>query len=162
MHNFENKVAVITGAGSGIGLSLARRAAKEGMKLALADVDAAALEAAASEMQALGAETLTAIVDVASAEAVSEFSTNTLDRFGAAHLLFNNAGVGGGGPVWEVPQAEWDWVLGVNLHGVINGIRDFTPVMIEQGEGHIVNTASIAGLTSAAGTSTYTLKDLEK
>lgn len=157
MHDFENKVAVITGAGSGIGLSLARRAAKEGMKLALADVDAPALETAASEMQALGAETFTAIVDVASTEAVSEFATNTLDRFGAAHLLFNNAGVGGGGPVWEVPQAEWDWVLGVNLHGVINGIRAFTPVMIEQGEGHIVNTASIAGLTSAAGTSTYTV-----
>lgn len=157
MLEFETKVAVITGAGSGIGLSLTRQAAKEGMKLALADVDATALESTASEMQALGAETLTAIVDVANAEAVDTFAAATLDRFGAAHLLFNNAGIGSGGPLWEAPQSEWNLVLGVNLHGVINGIRAFTPTMIEQGEGHIINTASIAGLTSAAGTGTYTV-----
>lgn len=157
MLDFNNKVAVITGAGSGIGLSLARQAAKVGMKLALADVDESALVKAAKEMRALGADTLTAIVDVADAEAIDIFATTTLEHFGAAHLLFNNAGVGGGGPLWEVSQSEWDWVLGVNLQGVINGVRAFTPTMIEQGEGHIINTASIAGLTSAAGTSTYTV-----
>ncbi len=156
MKNLEGKVAVVTGGASGIGLALARQALGRGMRVVIADVEPAALERAVEELA--GDERLLAVVtDVSRAASVEELAHRTCDAFGPAQLLFNNAGVGGGGLLWEQSEADWDWVLGVNLNGVINGVRAFTPAMIALGEGHIVNTASIAGLMSAPGTSTYTV-----
>lgn len=156
MKSLHDKTAVITGGASGIGLALATRALAEGMRVVIADVSQGALDTA---VESLGSpENLLAVqADVSSAAAVDNLAKTARETFGAVHLLCNNAGVGGGGPLWEQSEAEWDFVLGVNLKGVINGVRAFTPAMIEQGEGHIVNTASIAGLISAQGTSTYTV-----
>ena len=164
MKLFKNKVAVITGGASGIGFALAKRALRLGMKVVIADIQQDALDSAAKQLGGeSGAEgsfkerLLTVKTDVSSADDIAALAKQTENTFGPAHLLFNNAGVGGGGPLWEQSEADWDWVLGVNLRGVINGVRAFTPQMIAQGEGHIVNTASIAGLMSAPGTSTYTV-----
>jgi len=156
MDKFTDKVAVVTGGASGIGLALARHALGRGMKVVIADIEQAALDQAAVELD--GGDNLLAVAtDVASSSAVDELARRTEETFGCAQLLFNNAGVGGGGPIWEQTEADWAWLLGVNLWGVIHGMRAFTPQMIVQGEGHIVNTASIAGLISAPGTSTYTV-----
>ena len=158
MKNFANKVAVITGAASGIGLGLAKHAAKQGMKLVIADIEEQPLQQAVSTLRTLGATDVLAIkTDVSSAEQMDALATQTIDRYGAVHLLFNNAGVGGGGCMWEMDTDYWEWVLGVNLWGVIHGIRTFTKIMVEQKEGHIVNTASIAGLMSAPNTGPYTV-----
>ena len=157
MQNFEDRVAVITGAASGIGKALAEKAAGLGMKLALADFDSEGLSSAAQQLSASGCEVFTATVDVADSQAMEQFAQDSLAQFGAVHLLFNNAGVGAGGKLWEVTQREWEWVININLNGVFNGIRAFTPAMIAAGEGHIVNTASVAGLMSAPGTSSYTV-----
>ncbi len=157
MQNFEGRVAVITGAASGIGKALAERAAKLGMKLALADFDSDGLTNTGHQLAETGSEVFTATLDVTDSQAMEQFAADTLARFGAAHLLFNNAGVGGGGKLWEVTQREWQWVIGINLNGVFNGIRAFTPALLAAGEGHIVNTASVAGLMSAPGTSSYTV-----
>jgi NAD(P)-dependent dehydrogenase (short-subunit alcohol dehydrogenase family) len=156
MKHFENKVAVVTGGASGIGLALAKKALANGMKVVIADVDPLALERASLELDA-GERVLAVQTDVSSAEAVDNLARETHRIFGPAQLLFNNAGVGGGGLLWEQSDAEWDWVLGVNLKGVINGVRAFTPQMLKAGEGHIVNTASIAGLMSTPTTSTYSV-----
>lgn len=156
MKTVKDKTAVITGGASGIGFSLAKKALAEGMNVVIADLNQGALDAAASELSG-GDRLITAVTDVSSASAVDQLAQTAISQFGAAHLLCNNAGVGGGGAVWEQSEEEWDFVLGVNLKGVTNGIRAFTPGMIAQGEGHIVNTASIAGLTSAVSTSTYTV-----
>jgi NAD(P)-dependent dehydrogenase (short-subunit alcohol dehydrogenase family) len=147
MRELGGKIAVVTGAASGIGRSLATRFAREGMKVALADVEEGPLAAVAAELTASGAEVLTVRVDVSKADEVAALAERTFDRFGAVHVLCNNAGVGGGaGPLWTLTEADWQWTLGVNLWGVVHGIRAFVPRMIAQGEGHVVNTASVAGL----------------
>lgn len=155
MKDFKNKVAVITGGGSGFGREFALIGAKLGMKLVLADVQQEALDKVKAELEAQGAEVLAMRCDVRKAEQLQALADATMARFGAVHLLFNNAGVGSGGLVWENSQADWEWVLGVNVWGVIHGVRIFTPLMLECAkkdssyQGHIVNTASMAGLLNA-------------
>jgi NAD(P)-dependent dehydrogenase (short-subunit alcohol dehydrogenase family) len=154
-------VAVITGAGSGLGREFANTAAALGMKLVLADVDAEALERATDELQAGGAEVLSMVADVSKCAHVEELADAAMIRFHAVHLVFNNAGVGAGGLIWENSEADWECVLGVNLWGVIHGVRIFTPLMLECArrdpgyEGHIVNTASMAGLLNAPAMGIY-------
>jgi NAD(P)-dependent dehydrogenase (short-subunit alcohol dehydrogenase family) len=157
MKHFKDKVAVITGGASGIGLALARRAAAEGMQLVLADIEDTALAAAADELRGKGAQVLTVKCDVSRAEDMEELAEKTLKACGGVHLVCNNAGVGGVRvKTWEASAKDWQWVLGVNLWGVIHGVRVFTPIMLGQGEeGHIVNTASAAGFVSMASTAPY-------
>jgi NAD(P)-dependent dehydrogenase (short-subunit alcohol dehydrogenase family) len=156
MREFAGKVAVVTGAASGIGRALAERCAKEGMHVVLADIEPAALDRAATELSAGGAEVLAVTTDVAKAGDVEALAQQTLEAFGAVHLLCNNAGVGAGTTVWESTPADWEWVLGVNLWGVIHGVRAFVPIMLAQGdECHVVNTASIAGLIAGPGLGVY-------
>jgi len=157
MKQFKDKVAVITGGASGIGLALARRAAAENMKLVLADVEEAPLAAVAAELKSAGAKVLTVKTDVSRAADVENLAAQTLQAFGGAHLVFNNAGVGGVRvKTWQATARDWEWVLGVNVWGVIHGVRVFTPIMLRQGdEGHIVNTASAAGFVSMASTAPY-------
>jgi NAD(P)-dependent dehydrogenase (short-subunit alcohol dehydrogenase family) len=148
-----DKVAVITGAASGFGRELARLAARYRMRLALADVQHDALESVIMELKRTGAVVISDVVDVAQSTQVQRFADHAFAAFGNVHLLFNNAGVGGGGYVWENTDRDWQWVLGVNLMGVVHGVQHFVPRMLEanrRGEpGHIVNTASIAGWLSA-------------
>ena len=152
MKNFHNRVTVITGAASGFGREFAIIGARLGMRLVLADVQQEALAATAAELEAQGAQVLAMPCDVRKREQVEALAQAAMARFGAVHLVFNNAGVGAGGLVWESTQADWEWVLGVNLWGVIHGVRVFTPLMLACAkddpdfEGHIVNTASMAGL----------------
>jgi NAD(P)-dependent dehydrogenase (short-subunit alcohol dehydrogenase family) len=157
MRELAGKVAVITGAGSGFGREFARIGAREGMKLVLADVQQDALDGAVEEMRGAGAEALGVIADVSSAADVERLAARAWERFGAVHLLFNNAGVaGGGGFVWESSLKDWQWILGVNVMGVVHGIRAFVPRMLKQDcECHVVNTASAAGLVSAPLMSAY-------
>ena len=149
MENLEGKVAVVTGGASGIGKAVAAAAAAEGMRVVIADIEEGALKTAADELAVGGTEVLSVVTDVADAASVRELRDRSLDRFGAVHVVHNNAGVGLGGPIWDIPEQDWRWILGVNLWGVVHGISTFVPLLIEQGEGHVVNTASIAGLTSA-------------
>ncbi len=156
MKAFQGKVAVVTGAASGIGRALAERCAQEGMKVVLADIEEPALMQANRELAAQGAETLAVPTDVSQASDVETLARKAFETYQAVHLLFNNAGVGGGKSAWESTLADWEWVLGVNLWGVIHGIHFFVPRMLEQhSEGHIVNTASMAGLTYGPGQSIY-------
>ena len=156
MQDFKGKVAVITGAGRGIGRALALHCAKEGMNVVLAGIGMDSLSNTAAELQALGAETLAVQTDVSKAEAVDALAERTLDRFGAVHLLVNNAGVSGGSTIWGSTLADWEWVLGVNVWGVIHGLRRFVPLMLEQDEpSHIVNVSSISGLITHAGGGIY-------
>ena len=148
MDEFEGKVAVVTGAASGIGRAMADRWAVLGMRLALADVEVEPLESAAAELRDAGHEVIAVPTDVSDGDEVDAFAEATFEEYGAVHVVCNNAGVGGGGPMWELTTADWEWVLGVNLWGVIHGIRAFVPHLVEQGEGHVVNTASVAGLSS--------------
>ncbi|HWJ60628.1 MAG TPA: SDR family NAD(P)-dependent oxidoreductase [Acidimicrobiales bacterium] len=148
MEELSGKVAVVTGAASGIGLAMVQAFAAEGMRVVMADIEADALEKAAAELPE-GTEALTVVCDVSVAAEVDALRDAAVERFGSAHVICNNAGVSAGGPLWLASDDEWDWVLGVNLRGVISGVRAFTPLFIEQGEGHIVNTASMAGLVSA-------------
>lgn len=147
MEELAGKVAVVTGAASGIGLALSRALSAEGMKVVLADIEEAALDAAVAGFPD-GAEVLAVHCDVSDPAAVDALRDAAVERFGTVHVLANNAGVSTGGPIWSHTPEDWAWVLGVNLYGVVNGVRSFTPLMIEQGEGHIVNTASMAGLSS--------------
>lgn len=156
MKELKDKVAVITGGASGIGLAVARRFAADGATVVLADIEADTLAAAVDELAAAGARATgihTDVTDPASFEALRD---ETLSLYGAVHVLCNNAGVAAGGPAWEISLDVWRWVLEVNVFGVINGIRTFVPTMIEQGEGHVVNTASIAGLIAVPGIGPYT------
>jgi NAD(P)-dependent dehydrogenase (short-subunit alcohol dehydrogenase family) len=148
MKELHGKVAVVTGGASGIGRAVAEAAAAAGMKVVLADIEEAALKETEAAMGASGAEVLSVVTDVSVGSSVEDLRDKALARFGAVHLVHNNAGVAVGGPLWTVSEADWTWVLGVNLWGVIHGIRAFVPVLLEQGEGHVVNTASLAGLTS--------------
>ena len=159
--DFRNKTAVLTGAGSGFGLECARIGARLGMNLVLVDVQQDALDRAAQELQAAGAAVLARRVDVSDAAAMDALGQAVLARFGAPHFVFNNAGVGSGGLIWENSAKDWDWVLGVNVMGVAHGVRVFTPMMLAAAaqdpawQGHIVNTASMAGLLNAPNMGIY-------
>ncbi|PIW06639.1 MAG: hypothetical protein COW39_16150 [Comamonadaceae bacterium CG17_big_fil_post_rev_8_21_14_2_50_60_13] len=159
--DFKGKTVVLTGAGSGFGLEMARIGARLGMNLVLADVQQDALDAAAAQVQAAGAQVLALRVDVSQADQVEALGHATQQRFGAPHLVFNNAGVASGGLIWENTAADWAWVLGVNLMGVAHGVRVFTPMMLAAAKadpawrGHIVNTASMAGLLNAPNMGVY-------
>ena len=157
MQDLKGKVAVITGGGSGLGRELALCCAARGMKLLLGDVDEAGMQETLRlvEERAPGTESTTMRLDVSRLEQVQAFAELCKTRFGTAHLLFNNAGVSVNGPIWENTQADWDWVLGVNLYGVVWGIKTFTPMMLEQGEGHIVNVASAAGWLNGPSAGIY-------
>jgi len=159
--NFKGKTAVLTGAGSGLGLECARIGAKLGMNLVLADVQQDALDQAAAELLAAGAQVLAVQLDVSKALEVEALGRAVQQRFGAPHFVFNNAGVGAGGLIWENTAQDWEWVIGVNLMGVAHGVRVFTPMMLEAAkadpayQGHIVNTASMAGLLNATNMGIY-------
>lgn len=160
MKDFAGKVAVVTGGASGIGRAMAERFAQAGMRVVLADVEEPVLRQAAEEMTGAGMTVLPVVTDVSHAEQVEALAQQTLAAFGAVHIVCNNAGVGAGSTVWESTLADWEWVLGVNLWGVIHGIRTFTPLLLKQAqaqgaEGHIVNTASIAGLVAGPGLGAY-------
>jgi NAD(P)-dependent dehydrogenase (short-subunit alcohol dehydrogenase family) len=150
------KVAVVTGAASGIGRALARRLGRDGMKVVLADVEAGALQEAAQELEKSGVEALPVVTDVSQAEQVQALADQTLAAFGKVHVVCNNAGVMIGGLSWEAPLEDYEWVTGVNLWGVIHGIRTFVPILLEQDEpGYVINTASMAALTSMPYTGIY-------
>jgi NAD(P)-dependent dehydrogenase (short-subunit alcohol dehydrogenase family) len=155
MDQLSGKVAVITGAASGIGLALAQRCASEGMRVVMADVEQPALESAGERIGASGASVITAVTDVASPESVDALARLVDERLGPVDLLCNNAGVIVGGLSWDLSVQSWEWVLGVNLWGVVNGIRAFVPRMVERGIGHVVNTASVAGLLASPGIASY-------
>jgi len=143
------RVAVVTGAASGIGRAVAERLGGEGMRLVLADIEEGPLTAVVDALDASGVEVTWCPTDVSDHASVVALRDHALERFGAVHLVHNNAGVGGsGGPIWTVPLADWRWTLDVNLWGVIYGIHVFVPLLVDQGEGHVVNTASLAGLCS--------------
>jgi NAD(P)-dependent dehydrogenase (short-subunit alcohol dehydrogenase family) len=159
--DFKGKTAVLTGAGSGFGLECARIGAALGMNLVLVDVQQDALDAATTELQAAGAQVLARKVDVAKAAEMDALAEAVFARFGAPHLVFNNAGVGTGGLIWESSVKDWEWVMGVNVWGVVHGVRLFTPMMLAAAaadlayQGHIVNTASMAGLVNPPNMGVY-------
>jgi NAD(P)-dependent dehydrogenase (short-subunit alcohol dehydrogenase family) len=159
--NFKGKVAVLTGAGSGFGLECAKIGAQLGMKLVLVDVQKDSLDAAQAHMQKLGAEVMARLVDVSNEGQMQALANDVQQTFGAPNFVFNNAGVGAGGLVWENTVADWEWLLGVNLWGVVHGVRLFTPMMLEAAskdqnfQGHIVNTASMAGLLTPPNMGIY-------
>ena len=161
MHPLSGGVAVITGAASGFGLEASRIAARLSMHVVMADVQADALEAAAAEVRGLGATVLPHRLDISKAAEVEALGQATLQAFGAPNFLFNNAGVGAGGLIWEHTLKDWEWVIGVNLMGVAHGVRVFTPMMLAAAQadpawrGHIVNTASMAGLLNAPNMGVY-------
>jgi len=149
VQDVKGKVAVVTGAASGIGNAVATRLAAEGMKVVLADIEEGPLADAEKKLADEGATVLAVPTDVTKGDQVDALAEKTFATFGTAHVVHNNAGVATGGPMWTLSEADWQWVLGVNLWGVIHGVRAFVPRMVEQAEGHVVNTASMAGLTSA-------------
>jgi NAD(P)-dependent dehydrogenase (short-subunit alcohol dehydrogenase family) len=160
MKRFAGRVAVITGGASGLGRAMAMRFAREGMKVVLADVNAGDLDRTESELRAAGASAVGVRCDVSKAEDVEALAAKTLQAFGAVHLVANNAGVSPLGNVWENSVADWQWILGVNLWGVVHGVRVFTPLLLAEaqkpdGEAHIVNTASVSGLICAPGMGLY-------
>ena len=157
MQKFQDKVAVVTGAASGIGLAMAQRFAQEGMHVVLADIEREALARAEAKLGKTGKKVLAVVTDVSKPESVDALAKKTLETFGAVHVVCNNAGVGNPAvPIWENTLADWQWVLGVNLWGVVHGIRTFVPILLRQGEpGHVVNTASMAGLMSSARLGIY-------
>lgn len=154
MQHFDGRVAVITGGASGIGRALAYRFAAEGMKLVLADIEEPVLAATVADLSAAGASVIGVPTDVSVLADVQELASRTLDEFGAVHIVCNNAGVAGG-TVATAPIELWDWVLGVNLYGVIHGCATFLPILLEQNEGHVVNTGSIAGLGGVGAFGVY-------
>ncbi|MGZ5276206.1 MAG: SDR family oxidoreductase [Caldimonas sp.] len=161
MKHFIGRTAVITGAASGFGLETSRIAARRGMNVVMADVQADALERAAAEIESLGVQVLAQRLDVSKAAEVESLGRAVAARFGAPHVVFNNAGVGAGGLIWENTLADWEWVIGVNVMGVAHGVRVFTPMMLDAAakdpayEGHIVNTASMAGLLNPPNMGIY-------
>lgn len=158
MKDFRGKVAVITGAASGIGAALASRFGSQGARIVLADIEVGALEKTARELEKHGVETQSVVTDVSQGDQVQRLADRALETFGAVHLVFNNAGVFAGGLAWQGMIEDYEWVLGVNTWGVIHGIRTFVPILLEQDcEAHIVNTASMAALTSAPYSGIYTM-----
>jgi len=158
MKTFRDRIAVITGAASGLGRALADRFAREGVKLVLADIDERALATATAELKAQGVPVIGHRTDVSKGDEVERLATAALAAFGAVHIVCNNAGVAPLGAVWENAEADWRWALGVNLWGVIHGVRVFTPILLRQRDaGHIVNTASVAGLISPPGMGVYSV-----
>ncbi len=159
MKDFSGKVAVITGAASGIGLALTKKCLAEGRQGVMADIQQDALDKAAADLQAAGNNNILPVrTDVSLQAEIEALAKKTMDHFGAVHLLFNNAGVGGGGNAWESTTKDWEWVIGVNLWSVIHGVRVFTPLMIEQDtDCHIVNTASVAGLLGGVTNACYSV-----
>ncbi len=154
MDGLEGRVAVVTGAASGIGKAMAARFAEDGAKVVLADVEEAALDLAAKELEAAGADVTGIVCDVAELSSVEALADAATSRYGAVHVLCNNAGVSGGlgGSIWEASEKDWSWVVGVNLMGVVHGIKAFVPRMLEHGEpSHVVNTSSVLGLSSGGG-----------
>lgn len=158
MKDFQGKVAVITGAASGIGRAIAQRCVELGMKVVLADIEEASLNKAEAELRSTGGTVLGVRTDVSKRSDVELLAKRTIETFGQVHLLFNNAGVAAGGPPWEATWNDWEWVIGVNLWGVIHGVKIFTPIMLAQNtECHIVNTASTAGLILGGGSAPYSV-----
>lgn len=156
MREFKGKTAVITGGASGIGRAIADRCVSEGMNVVLADIEEPALALSATELQQAGGTVLAVRTDVSKRSDVEDLAREAVDRFGQVHLLFNNAGVAAGGAPWEATWNDWEWVIRVNLWGVIHGVKVFTPLMLAQNsECHIVNTASAAGLIVGSGSASY-------
>jgi NAD(P)-dependent dehydrogenase (short-subunit alcohol dehydrogenase family) len=159
--DFKNKTAVLTGAGSGFGLECARIAAKRGMNIVMVDVQQDALDKAVAEITGMGAQVLAMRVDVSNADAMKALADAVLARFGAPHFVFNNAGVGSGGLIWESSLLDWKWVMDVNVMGVVHGVHFFTQMMLDAAkkdseyQGHIVNTASMAGLLNPPNMGVY-------
>lgn len=156
MREFKDKVAVVTGGASGLGLAMARRFAAEGMKLVLGDIEEEPLRRVEQEFRRAGVPVLAIRTDVSRGHDVERLAEKTLATFGAVHVVCNNAGVGPGGVIWENTAADWEWVLGVNVWGVIHGVRVFVPIMLRENTPcHVVNTASVAGLLSVPGLGIY-------
>jgi NAD(P)-dependent dehydrogenase (short-subunit alcohol dehydrogenase family) len=149
VQDLHGKVAVVTGGASGIGYALARRFASEGARVVIGDVEVAALDRAVAQLRDSGAEVEGIVTDVTDPAQMQALADAAVSRFGGVHIFCNNAGVGGGGLSWEMPLSTWEWVIGVNLWGVIHGVRAFVPLLMQQTEAHIVNTASVAGLVAA-------------
>jgi NAD(P)-dependent dehydrogenase (short-subunit alcohol dehydrogenase family) len=153
---FDGKVAVVTGAASGIGRAMCEKFASLGMRVVMADVEGDRLRQSAEQIEATGVDVLAVTVDVSRADELSRLAENTIGRFGKVHVLCNNAGVFAGGLTWDAIGSDWEWVLGVNLYGVLHGIRAFVPIMLEQNEpGHVVNTCSMAGLINTPLSGAY-------
>ena len=156
MKSFENKVAVITGGASGLGLAMAKRFGTEGMKIVLADIEEEPLQIATSELKKMGIDALGIPCDVSKGEDVERVAQQTIEHYKSIHIVCNNAGVAPSGIIWEHSTKDWEWAMGPNVWGVIHGIRVFTPILLSQKEeGHIINTASVAGLMSFNGMGLY-------
>lgn len=156
MDDLRGRVAVVTGAASGIGRATAEALAAEGMRVVLADIEEKALDAAVRELEDAGHDVAGIVTDVSDGASMEALARRTVEHFGGVHVVHLNAGVAAGGPAWTLSEKDWAWVLGVNLWGVIHGVRAFVPRMIEQGEpAHVVATASMAGLLSSAFMAAY-------
>jgi NAD(P)-dependent dehydrogenase (short-subunit alcohol dehydrogenase family) len=155
MKTLEGKVAVVTGGASGLGRAMALQFAREGMHVAIADLEQASLDAVAAELKALGVNAIGVRTDVSKAAEVDALAQRVVAELGGVHVVCNNAGISPLGAAWENTLADWEWMLGVNLWGVIHGVRTFTPLLLAQDEGHIVNTASVAGLINPPGSAMY-------
>ncbi len=155
MKELKGKVAVVTGGAGGLGRAMAMHFAREGMHVALADIDQASLDVSAAELRALGVHAIGVRTDVSKAAEVDALAARVVAELGGVHVVCNNAGISPLGAAWENTLADWEWMLGVNLWGVIHGVRAFTPLLLAQDEGHIVNTASVAGLINPPGSAMY-------
>lgn len=155
MKELKGKVAVVTGGAGGLGRAMAMHFAREGMHVALADIDQASLDVTAAELRALGVHAIGVRTDVSKAAEVDALAARVVAELGGVHVVCNNAGISPLGAAWENTLADWEWMLGVNLWGVIHGVRAFTPLLLAQDEGHIVNTASVAGLINPPGSAMY-------
>ncbi len=163
MKNMKGGVAVVTGGGSGLGKAIAQEAARRGMRVVIADVQAEAMDSVVEDLRASGADAIGVLTDVTSAASVEALAEAAERQFGPVNLVFNNAGVASGGPIWESTEKDWKWVFAVNVDGVANGVRSFTPRMLAAAaadpayQGCIVNTASMAGLVTAPGMGIYSV-----
>lgn len=158
MESFSGKTAFITGGAGGLGFAIARRCIREGMNVVIADIEEAELRKAEAQLRALDGEVLAVVCDVADESSVTNARDQAVAAYARIDVLFNNAGVSAGTFLWETTRKDWDWIIGVNVYGLINALRAFVPVMLGQGSaGHVVNTASIAGLLTAPGTGAYSM-----